>query len=50
MKTFFLRLLFMWLPNLFYNFSIGKIHRTVVDAWQTTGRYLVWKKERKQLL
>ncbi len=31
---------------MFYNFSLGKIHRTVVDAWQTTGIYLVLKKKK----
>jgi hypothetical protein len=49
MKIFSLHLLFRCLPNSFNNVSIGKIQRTVVDAWQTTGRYLVWKK-RKQLI
>jgi hypothetical protein len=47
MKIFSLHLHFRWLPNLFNNFSIEKIHRPVAGALQTTGRYLVWKKRKK---
>jgi hypothetical protein len=41
----YMKIFFLHLPNSFDNFSFEKVHRKVVDAWQTTGRYLVWKKK-----
>ncbi len=48
LKFFSFHLSLRWLLNSFNNFSIGKIHRTVADALQRTGIYLIWKKRKKK--